>query len=311
MERTVKIACVGLNVVDCYEHQGLAYPGGNEFNVSIYARWLHAGSAFLGCFGDDFYSGVNYATALREGVDLSRCRFYSGEVCGMAAVTLRDGDRVFAGGNNGGVTGRHPVHLEAEDLAYLREFDLTVSDRYSRMPAREFEALHAAGIPLAFDFGDEAPDDFTRRVLPLCRYAFFSCAGRPHREVFLLLEDACRRGCGCAVATLGGGGAAALEKGGREPVLVPALETAVVDTMGAGDSFLTAFLLRACACERLTRPELTQAMAAGATFAARNCTFYGAVGNAVPYPVGVGCASIIHRERTFEGTQGDALRKSL
>lgn len=26
MERTVKIACVGLNVVDCYEHQGLAYP---------------------------------------------------------------------------------------------------------------------------------------------------------------------------------------------------------------------------------------------------------------------------------------------
>lgn len=305
MERTVKIACVGLNVVDCYEHQGLAYPGGNEFNVSIFARRLKADSAFIGCFGDDFYSGVNYATALQEGVDLSRCRFYSGEVCGMAAVTLLDGDRVFAGGNDGGVTGRHPVHLEPEDLAYLREFDLAVSDRYSRMPAREFEALHTAGLPLAFDFGDEALDEFTWRVLPLCRYAFFSSAGRTNQEVCRLLEDACRRGCSCAVATLGGKGAAALVNGQREPVFVPAPETAVVDTMGAGDSFLTAFLLRACSCGQLTPQALTGAMRAGAAFASRNCTFYGSVGNAVPYPVGAGCGSIIRKQKTFEGTEGD------
>ena len=287
-ENRPRIACVGLNVVDCYEHQGRAYPGGNEYNVSIFAARLGAQTSFIGCFGPDFYSGANYAFALEAGVDLSHCRFYP-ERCGMAVATLKDGDRVFAGGNRGGVTARHPIELTELDLAFLRAHDITVSDRYSRMPAREFEKMHQNGVSLAYDFGDEKIDGLAQEVLPFCTYAFFSCSQRGEREIEQLVQTAFSAGCRYVLATLGERGARAYVKAAGRPLFCAAPKLQALDTMGAGDSFLSAFLVEAatrCGLEPHTESDWTACLEAGTQFASKNCMYYGSIGRGLPYPVG-------------------------
>ena len=36
----MKTISIGFNTMDVYEHQQIMYPGGNELNTSIYAKWL-------------------------------------------------------------------------------------------------------------------------------------------------------------------------------------------------------------------------------------------------------------------------------
>ena len=288
MAEKIKVACVGLNVVDCYEHQNKAYPGGNEFNVSIFARRLGAESAFIGCFGSDFYSGANYGIACSENVDLSHSRFYNDE-CGIAAVTLVNGDRVFIGGNHGGVTGRYPVCINEEDLSFLLKYDIVVSDRYSRMDSAEFKKIYDAGIPLAYDFGDEEVDRLAEAIFPYCRYAFFSCSHRGKEEILQLLKNACDLGASCCIATLGEKGAMAYMKEIGRPVSVAAREGTILDTMGAGDSFLAAFIvhvLREYKGNVGKKEELINCMESGVGFAAENCRFCGSIGLGLPYPIG-------------------------
>ena len=284
----VSIACVGLNVVDCYEHQGSAYPGGNEYNVSIFASRLGAQTSFIGCFGPDFYSGANYAFALEAGVDLSHCRFYH-ERCGMAVATLKDGDRVFAGGNRGGVTARHPIELTELDLAFLQAHDITVSDRYSRMNAREFEKMHQNGVKLAYDFGDEELDELALKILPFCTYAFFSCSQRSEQQIGQLVQTAFAQGCRYVLATLGERGVRAYVQNAEDPFFCAAPKIQVLDTMGAGDSFLAAFLVEAavrCGLKPCTKDDWMACLWAGTRFASENCTYYGSIGRGLPYPVG-------------------------
>ena len=273
-------------MVDCYQNQGKAYPGGNEYNVSIFARRLGAQAAFIGCFGKDFYSGANYSLALQAGVDLSRCRHYP-EECGMAMVTLEQGDRTFLGSNNGGVTGRHPVRLDEADLRFLEKYDITVSDRYSRMAPAEFAKLAAKGIPLAYDFGDEEPDELTWAVLPHCTVAFFSCSHRKDQEIDDRAQKGLAAGCRAVVMTMGARGARTYARGMDDPVCCAARVGPVLDTMGAGDSFLTAFLVTAIQKFALAPQgsgEWMECMQAGTQFAFENCGFYGSIGYGLPCP---------------------------
>ena len=61
----------------------------------------------------------------------------------------------------------------------------------------------------------------------------------------------------------------------------------VVDTLGAGDSFFTAFLIaflyRFPDGEKIEQEGLQDCMRQGAVFAARNCTIYGAAGDGIPF----------------------------
>lgn len=279
-----RIACVGLNVVDKYIHQQLAYPGGNEFNVSVFASWLKADSAFIGCFGNDFFSGFNHAVLSFYHVDTTRCRYYQG-ACGYALVNLVDGDRVFLGGNHGGVTGLHPVVLDENDLAYLKGYDVAVSDRASRMKASEFSKLLQAGIPLAYDFSDITDDQALSDIAASCKYAFFSCSHLSVPETEKLLKSICPLGPSYAFASRGGDGA--LLYNGQNFYSVKPPEQKIVDTMGAGDSFLTAFLVRSFdlyAGNPTGKAEIMDCLRFASDFATHNCSFYGSVGHPMPLP---------------------------
>ena len=104
----IKVLGLGDNVVDKYMHIKTMYPGGNALNIAVLARLSGIEVGYLGVFGDDEAAKHVYKTVSDMGIDVSHCRFYHGEN-GYAEVRLDDGDRVFIGSNQGGVSKEHPI----------------------------------------------------------------------------------------------------------------------------------------------------------------------------------------------------------
>ena len=86
--------------MDVYDFVKTMYPGGNQLNTAIYAKWAGADSAYLGYFSDDV-RGQHLKWVLEKNkVDLTRCKVLHGQ-CSYAMTTLVDGNRTFHGTRKG------------------------------------------------------------------------------------------------------------------------------------------------------------------------------------------------------------------
>jgi fructoselysine 6-kinase len=176
----VKVVGIGDNVVDKYVHIKTMYPGGNAVNFSVFAKILGADSAFIGTFGDD-KEAEHVESALKNlEIDLSRCRHYSGEN-GCALVTLKDGDRVFLGSNDGGITREHLLELTEEDISLIKESALVHTGLYSHT-GHILEKLGSLGVPLSFDFSDDFQQEQIDQYISFVDFAFFSCSHLSENE---------------------------------------------------------------------------------------------------------------------------------
>lgn len=274
----------GDNVVDRYLDRGVFYPGGNALNFAVYARMLGAEAAYLGVFGTDAAAAHIRSVLAELGVATDRCRVVSGEN-GYADVRLVDGNRTFVFSNKGGVSGTHPFVPEAADLVHVASFDLVHTSATSHLDD-QLARIGPAVRRLSYDFSWRWQlEGKVEAICPLIDVATFSCGDRPEAAEGLL-DRACALGAGIAVATLGKDGA--LARSGGVTVFAASEATRVVDTLGAGDAFLTATLLSLLAAGwrrgAAVAPEtLTEALADGAAFAARACQLDGAFGHGAPF----------------------------
>lgn len=236
----IKVLGLGDNVVDVYTHTGTMYPGGNALNFAVYASFFGvADSAYLGAFGSDAAAAHVKATALELGIDLLHCRYYEGEN-GHAKVSLQDGDRVFQGGNQGGVVKNYPLSFSSLELAYINEFDIVHTSIFSYVE-QSLPILREHTRFLSMDFSDRADDDYYVRCVPHIDCACVSCGDADDEEVIALIDKLLTLGCSMVIATRGAKGAV-VHAGGRLYRQAPCLVKAI-DTMGAGDSFIASFLV--------------------------------------------------------------------
>ena len=277
----VSILGFGDNVVDRYVHLGIMYPGGNAVNVAVYAKRLGAArSAYMGIFGTDAAAEHVIESLSEEGIELVRCRQEMGEN-GASSVTVEDGERVFLGSNQGGVRGRSRYVLDRFALEYVRGFDVLHTGSYC-FTERELPFVQEAGVPVSFDFSEDSVDSYCEEVAPFVDYAFYSAEDEASDEVVgERLRWLCSLGPEIAVVTRGERGAVAFD-GARmyEQPIKPA-ET-VRDTMGAGDSYIAAFLLGYLARRKQgeARDEaIVRALDGAAAFAAEVCGIEGAWGH--------------------------------
>ncbi|MFM1652422.1 PfkB family carbohydrate kinase [Brevibacillus sp. B_LB10_24] len=275
---------VGDNVVDMYVHTKMMYPGGNALNFSVYASQLGARSSYLGVFGSD-RAAAHIISVMREmGIDVSRCRHHQGEN-GYAMVDVVEGDRVFVGGNKGGVQRHYPIRLDSEDLAWLAGADLVHSSCYSGTE-EEIGKIAALGVPVSYDFSADWNDAYLRKLCPYVTCSFLSCSHLSDEAVKEVLEAVNRYGSRLCLATMGTRGAVFYD-GTSFYRQAPQLVTAT-DTLGAGDSFFTAFILNYLAGRKGGAAAsdfglITESLKKGAAFAAKTCLVDGAFGHGVPF----------------------------
>ena len=240
MKYNVSVVGFGDNVVDIYTHMNRQYPGGNCVNLAVYAKMFGAKRcAYMGYFGTDANADHVIDTLRAEGIELVKCKKIPGEN-GYSRCRLEEGDRVFLDYNEGGVRSRNIYDLDEFDLEYLAQFDLVHSGNYCYMES-QLPKIKATGLPLSFDFSDDSDDAYYKKIAPLVTYAFCSFSGDDEETKEHLMKIA-ELGPELVCASRGAKGCM-IYSGGKFYIQEAVPLDKVVDTMGAGDSLITTFMI--------------------------------------------------------------------
>lgn len=278
----VSILGFGDNVVDKYEHIKTMYPGGNCVNVCVYAKMFGAGrSAYMGYFGDDAEAEHVISVLDELEIETVKCEQLHGEN-GCAKVFIEaDGNRIFIGSNEGGIRGETPWVLDRFDLEYIRQFDVVHSGNYC-FTEKELEKIRDMGVPIAFDFSDDSTPDYYKEVAPNVTYAF--CSSDLEAEALkAFIKEIHSYGPKIVVATRGSKGCILYD--GDEFYVQPATPAAnVIDTMGAGDSFIASFLTGYLHRKKENQNDaIRESLREASAFAGTICGLEGAFGHGKKY----------------------------
>lgn len=258
----MKLSAVGDNCMDVYQHTGEAFPGGNPVNVAVYTVRLGGWASYTGAVGTDAYGEILRDALRGKGVDTSHVHVLPGHTA-VTKVALEQGERIMGDYDEGVLTQFRPSD---DDIDFLCGGDVVHTGLWSHM--EDELCRFKRRIPVSFDFATQTDGAVLERALPWVDYAFFS-QEKDTAELREFLKRVGRLGPKVAVATLGGEGSLAWD--GSRFVKIGAAPTQVVDTMGAGDSYIAGFLFRAC-----QGADLEACMWAGAGCAAETLRYMGA-----------------------------------
>lgn len=265
----MRLLAVGDNCVDHYKELGRRFPGGNALNVAVYsARVPGVDADYLGVIGTDPNGDFMKRQIRAEGLDASMLQRAEGETA-VTTILVRGGDRVF------------DHYLEGvQENAKLRLDAIPSPERYDIMHftvwgyGREHVQWlkENTDVKLSCDFSGQLDDPRTG-IMPYLDYSFFS--GSSLVEKVLNPEEKIRelkrRTSGLVLMTLGEHGSIAYD--GETMYRGDVLPVDVVDTLGAGDSYIAAFL-----CSRLRGEVIQRSMDNGHLAAREICRRLGAWG---------------------------------
>lgn len=236
----IRVIGIGDNVVDKYVHQSTYYPGGCSVNFSVFARKLGYESAFLGLLGRDEQAAVIKAGLKKYGVDYSQCVYTDGET-GICSTQFIDNDRVIIDDNDLGAVKATPLQLTEQHLEYIKTFDVAHSSCFGFMED-QFYKIKALGVPLVYDFSDFWTIEQLDAICPNISVAFLSGGDRSEEELREVLRHAYSHGLELAITTIGMRGAIVYDGENFYTKKPFQINTKALDTMGAGDSFMTGFI---------------------------------------------------------------------
>lgn len=230
----MKVIAVGDNCVDVYPKINRHYPTGNCVDFAINLAKFGVETAVLTLTGTDTYGQEIIDILEKFGVDASHVHQMEGET-GVATMDLiGDNDRTYLGSTHG--VFEH-FDLTPPDFEFIKGYDIVHSVIWGRIN-RHLPAIKKMGKTIVYDFATDLSDPEIEKVLPCVDYGFFSYH-TDDRFIRDYIKAAQEKGPKAVIATLGEHGSLAYD--GSQYLLQPALPVKVVNTVGAGDSFISGF----------------------------------------------------------------------
>jgi fructoselysine 6-kinase len=258
------VVAIGDNVSDWYLTVGQVFPGGNAVNVAVAVARSGGSCAYVGVVGDDAGGRLLIDSLAAERVDTRRLSVAPGPTA-CCQVTHRDGERLFRPLQRGAA-----LRPTEDDLAFAGTACIIHSTYRSGLEDVLPELARRGRV--SFDFSDHLDDGYADDLLPFVHVAVFSAAALEDRDCADLARWAAARGPAYVLVTRGSKGAMLFD--GAVSVSVSAAPSVVIDSLGAGDSFIGRAL------HGLVHGEPTQVLLeASARAAARTCSTWGAFGH--------------------------------
>lgn len=258
-----KLATIGDNCMDIYPQLNKAFSGGNAINVAVYSTRYGMLPGCITWVGDDNYGATLKNDLSRAGINISHVHTKPG-VTAQTQVTLNGNDRVFGNYTEGVMA---DFALSEEDHQWLGEYDIIHSAIWGHAED-VFPRLHAAGKTTSFDFSDKWDSPLWKTLPSHLDFAFASSQAEDD-ALLQRMKAIVAQGTKAVIVTLGENGSIAWD-GQQFYRQLPEVVT-VIDTMGAGDSFIAGFL-----CGWSSGQSLPEAMKQGTACAARTIQYHGA-----------------------------------
>lgn len=231
----MKAAMIGDNCIDFYERIGKKYPTGNAVDTGVNLQKLGVSTSIISTTGNDENGTWMIKTLKAEGLDISHLKIGNAPT----AVTYMDMDgldRVHGDYVEGVLEN---IVFDEKDIMFAAQHDIVHSALWGKAE-KVLPAIHNKGAKISFDYADRLDHELVNTTLPFVDYGFFSY--HKSRDTFIedYLKDKVARGMKIATATFGDKGSLSWD-GTRfwDGNVFPAK---VINTVGAGDSFIAGFL---------------------------------------------------------------------
>jgi len=269
-----KVCVIGDNCVDIYHKSGKSSVGGNGINSAIALKRNGIDAGYVGIIGNDEEGELILTTLKKEDIDCSRVAKLNKKTA-WTKIELNKSNRVFVDESLGV---QNKFDLFEEDYVYLRNFDWTHHTIFSNWPTavsggielyyekieNQIKRLHRNQIRVSVDFSEQFDKKLLTSLKNCVDLGFFSRPELSHSELKEEFEKLYVYGLSVIVITMGAGGSASFA--GREIITQPAIPTKVVDTLGAGDAFIGAFL-----SQWVRDKTITASLEFAANYAANTC----------------------------------------
>ncbi len=231
------VAAVGFCCADVYRDLGKFYPTGNGIDWGVHLARMGVPVSAVSVVGTDEYGRRMREALAAEGIDTSHLRVEEGDTCVML-MGLRNGtDRVHLEEIEGVMA---DYALTPEDDAFVRSHDMFHTDLFGNCLGH-LKPWHEAGIRSVMDFSvfSEDPEYHCEDYFPYVDYVFMSYDGDDYQHIKDWIAHVQGYGPQVVTATMGERGSVSYD-GERyyECGIVP---TEVVNTVGAGDSYIAGF----------------------------------------------------------------------
>ena len=226
--------------------------GGNAVNTAVAVRCCGTLCSYVGIVGDDIYGNRIIREIAAKGVDVTHVRREPGETA-YTRILLENNDRIPVEEDIGvqrkyGLTREEAAFARGHDFIHLSAFTAwptayegDIKEYYGVMSGI-LQVLSEDGGRLSLDFSDMPMDKLLEIARGRVEVGFFSRSGLDDRQI---REEAWRLwsyGFRLVVLTRGAQGSCAWD--GEHFYYQPVVPVTVVDPLGAGDSFIGAFLSR-------------------------------------------------------------------
>lgn len=238
----MRAAMIGDNCIDVYqfidgEEVNRRYPTGNAVDTGVNLQKLGVPTSIISTTGSDEDGAWMLRSLTAEGLDVSHLKVGDGQTA-VTYMSMNGNDRVHGDYVEGVL--EHIV-FDDEDVAFAAAHDLVHTALWGKAEDALPDIKAKGNALISFDYADRLDHPLVEQTLPYVDYGFYSY--HKERDAFIegFLKDKVDRGMKVAVATFGEKGSLAYE--GKEFIscgICPAPH--VVNTVGAGDSFISGFL---------------------------------------------------------------------
>ncbi|MGM0499942.1 MAG: PfkB family carbohydrate kinase [Bacillota bacterium] len=256
---------VGDNIADYYPEEKNIYAGGGAYNVAVISKRLGAKSAYYGVFGTDENAKFLYDTLKKEKVGYPVNDIRKGR--NAVSIIKKEGAEAQVEAVDKGVYKN--LNINKNVLEIIKNSKIVHSNIYAYFEDY-LPKLHYK-TKLSFDFSYLRNKNYIKDIIPKIDIAFFS-KSKKEEDPQEFLNWVSKLGVEVAVLTQGENGV--LMKVGDQIIREKAIETEVIDTLGAGDAFIAAFLTFLTKAENNYEKALNE----GLKTAAKYCKIRGSLG---------------------------------